>query len=177
MPCVYSGRGARAGQGGEFVVCFDHMVASPHGFERVVTASRDIAAPAAEIFELIANPSQQPRWDGNDNLSEAPAGQRVRAIGDIFVMTLTVGSVRENYVVEFDEQRRIAWQPNEPGKLAPGHLWRWTLEPTDTSHTHVTHTYDWTQRTDEQRNPRARATTADKLRASLDRLAELVERR
>jgi hypothetical protein len=61
--------------------------------------------------------------------------------------------------------------------LAPGHLWRWTLEPTDTSHTHVTHTYDWTQLTDEQRIPRARATTADKLRASLDRLAELVERR
>ncbi|MEP6853332.1 MAG: polyketide cyclase, partial [bacterium] len=45
---------------------------------RVVCASREIAASAGRIFELIADPAQQPRWDGNDNLAEAPAGQRVR---------------------------------------------------------------------------------------------------
>ncbi|GAA4257526.1 SRPBCC family protein [Dactylosporangium darangshiense] len=155
---------------------FDRQMTGPDESERVVAASRDIAAPAAEIFELIAEPSQQPRWDGNDNLAEAPGGQRVRAVGDVFVMTLTVGSVRENHVVEFVEQRRIAWRPSEPGKPAPGHLWRWVLEPIDVSHTRVTHTYDWTHLTDEQRVPRARATTADKLRASLDRLADLAER-
>jgi len=145
--------------------------------ERVVTASREIAAAAAEIFELIADPSQQPRWDGNDNLSEAPSGQRVHAVGDVFLMKLTTGNVRENHVVEFAEQRCIAWRPSEPGQPAPGHLWRWVLEPIDASHTHVTHTYDWTQLTDETRLPRARATTADMLRASLDRLAELAEHR
>ena len=41
---------------------------------RVVSASRDVAAPAARIFELIADPARQPRWDGNDNLAEAPRG-------------------------------------------------------------------------------------------------------
>ena len=142
---------------------------------RVVTASREIAAAAAQIFELIADPTQQPRWDGNDNLSEAPAGQRVRAVGDVFAMTTTKGNVRENHVVEFDEGHRIAWRPAEPGQEAPGHLWRWELEPIDESRTRVTHTYDWTQLTDENRIPRARATTADKLQASLDRLAALVE--
>ena len=150
---------------------------SPDASERVVTASRDIAAAAAEIFELIADPTQQPRWDGNDNLSEAPPGQRVHAVGDVFVMKLTSGNIRENHVVEFVEQRRIAWRPSEPGQPPPGHLWRWTLEPIDEFHTRVTHTYDWTQLTDEGRFTRARATTADKLRASLDRLAALVERR
>ncbi|NUT36525.1 MAG: polyketide cyclase [Hamadaea sp.] len=145
--------------------------------ERVVSASRDIAAPAAEIFELIADPSQQPRWDGNDNLSHAPSGQRVHAVGDVFVMALTKsGALRENHVVEFDEQRLIAWRPSEVGKPQPGHLWRWELEPIDASHTRVTHTYDWTQLTDESRIPRAQATTADKLLASIDRLATLVER-
>lgn len=144
--------------------------------ERVVTASRAIAAPAAEIFELIADPSQQPRWDGNDNLSQAPSGQRVHAVGDVFVMTLTTGSVRENHVVEFDEQRRIAWRPSEVGRPQPGHLWRWELEPIDATNTRVTHTYDWTQLTDEKRLERARATTADRLLASIDRLAELAER-
>jgi uncharacterized protein YndB with AHSA1/START domain len=144
---------------------------------RVVSASRDISAGAGQIFELIADPSQQPRWDGNGNLSEAPTGQRVRAVGEVFTMTLTRGQVRENHVVEFDEGLRIAWRPAEPGKKPPGHLWRWELEPIDSSSTRVTHTYDWTQLTDESRIPRARATMADKLQNSLDRLAALAEGR
>jgi uncharacterized protein YndB with AHSA1/START domain len=143
---------------------------------RVVSASRTIEAGAPEIFELIADPAQQPRWDGNGNLLEAPSGQRVRAVGDVFVMTITQGGVRDNHVVEFDEGRRIAWRPAESGKDTPGHLWRWELEPVDSSCTRVTHTYDWTELADEARVARARATTAGKLEASLDRLAALAER-
>ncbi len=143
---------------------------------RVASASREIAAPAAKIFELIADPTQQPRWDGNENLAEAPSGQRIRALDAMFIMTTTKGNIRENHVVEFDEGRRIAWRPAEPGQEPPGHLWRWVLEPIDTSHTRVTHTYDWTRLTDETRFARARATTADKLQASLDRLAALAGR-
>jgi uncharacterized protein YndB with AHSA1/START domain len=142
---------------------------------RVVSASREIEAGPGQIFELIADPEQQPRWDGNDNLAFAPAGQRVRREGDVFTMTLTRGGIRENHVVEFDEGRRIAWMPAEPGQERPGHLWRWELEPAGAPRTRVTCTYDWTQLTDETRLPRARATTADKLRASLDRLAALAE--
>ncbi|MGH3957754.1 SRPBCC family protein [Mycobacterium sp.] len=143
---------------------------------QVVSASRDIAAAAQRIFELIADPAQQPRWDGNDNLAEAAAGQRVTSVGDVFIMKLTLGSIRENHVVEFDEARRIAWRPSEPGRRPPGHLWRWELEPVDDTHTRVTHTYDWSRLTDQNRIPRARRTTADRLRASLDRLAEIAER-
>jgi uncharacterized protein YndB with AHSA1/START domain len=142
---------------------------------RIVSASREIAAPADTIFQLIADPSLQPRWDGNDNLAEAPAGQRVRTVGDVFTMTLTTGSDRANHVVEFEEDRRIAWRPSEPGRTPPGHLWRWELEPLDESRTRVTHTYDWSALTDETRLARARATTADKLLASIDRLAALAE--
>jgi uncharacterized protein YndB with AHSA1/START domain len=36
----------------------------------VVSASREIAAAPERIFELIADPFLQPRWDGNDNLAE-----------------------------------------------------------------------------------------------------------
>ena len=46
----------------------------------------------------------------------------------------------------------------------------------DEAHTQVTHTYDWSRLTDEKRLPRARATTPEKLQASLFRLAELAER-
>jgi uncharacterized protein YndB with AHSA1/START domain len=142
---------------------------------RVVSASREIAAGPELIFELIADPAQQPSWDGNDNLAAAPTGQRVRRAGDVFTMTLTRGAIRENHVVEFEEGRRIAWMPAEPGQQRPGHLWRWELEPAGASRTQVTCTYDWTRLTDEKRLPRARATTADRLRASLDLLAALAE--
>lgn len=92
-------------------------------------------------------------------------------------MTLTGdGAVRENHVVEFDEGRRIAWRPAEPGKQPPGHLWRWELEPIDVSRTRVTHIYDWSELTDEKRFARARAITDDKLQASLDRLAAVAEK-
>lgn len=140
-----------------------------------MSATREIGAGAERIFQLIADPEQQPRWDGNGNLAAADAGQRVRSVGDVFTMTLTGGTVRENHVVEFEEGRRIAWKPAEPGHEPPGHMWAWTLEPIDGSRTVVTHTYDWTQLTDRNRFARARATTADRLQASVDRLAALVE--
>jgi uncharacterized protein YndB with AHSA1/START domain len=142
---------------------------------QVVSASREIAAESARIFELIADPAQQPRWDANDNLAWASAGQRVRGTGDVFTMTLIRGAIRHNHVVEFEEGRRIAWMPSEPDLPRPGHLWRWELEPAGPSRTLVTHTYDWTRLADEKRFPRAKATTAEKLRASLDRLAALAE--
>ena len=143
---------------------------------RVLSASREIAAGADQIFELIADPSQQPRWDGNDNLANAEVGQRVRGIGDVFTMTLTNGGVRENHVVEFAEARRIAWNPASAGERPAGHLWRWELEPLGDNRTRVTHTYDWSRLTDPHRLARARGTTTDSLQASLDRLADLAER-
>lgn len=142
---------------------------------RIVSAGREIRAEPARIFELIADPARQPEWDGNDNLAEAPAGQRVRNAGDVFAMTTTKGNRRENHVVEFAEGRLIAWRPAEPGGRPPGHLWRWELEPLAPNLTRVTHTYDWTELTDERRFARARATTSERLQASVDRLAALVE--
>ncbi len=95
-------------------------------------------------------------------------------IGDVFAMTLTGGAVRENHVVEFKENRLIAWKPAEPGQPPVGHLWRWEIEPIDDERSLITHTYDWTDLHDEGRYPRARATTSQRLAASIDRLATLV---
>ena len=142
---------------------------------RVVSATREIAAPADRIFELIADPTEQPRWDGNDNLDEVVRGERVRAVGDVFSMRTTKGKVRDNRVVDFQEGRRIAWRPGSEGGEPAGHEWRWELEPVDDARPRVTHTYDWTELTDESRFERARWTTADRLMASIDRLAVLAE--
>lgn len=142
---------------------------------RVVSASREVRAAPGRIFELIADPSRQPEWDGNDNLAEAGAGQRVRGVGDVFTMLLTNGAVRENHVVEFSEGRLIAWKPADPDTSPAGHLWRWEVEPIDDERCMVTHTYDWTDLHDENRYPRARATTSEWLAVSIDRLAGRVE--
>jgi uncharacterized protein YndB with AHSA1/START domain len=141
----------------------------------VVSAGRVIAARLEVVFELIADPTQQPRWDGNDNLAEAAPGQRVQAVGDVFTMVLSNGKIRDNHIVEYEEGRLIAWRPSPQGGRPPGHLWRWELDPVDADHVRVTHTYDWTELTDESRLERARATTSDKLAASVDRLAALAE--
>ncbi|ATA27304.1 hypothetical protein MLM_0241 [Mycobacterium lepraemurium] len=143
--------------------------------ERIVSATRVIAANVARIFELIANPARQPGWDGNDNLASAAPGQRVHRVGDVFKMTLTNGAVRENHVTEFVEVSVIDWRPTEPRKQPPGHLWRWELRPVNAELTTVTHTYDWTALTDPTRLQRARATTPEMLRESMDRLATLAQ--
>ncbi len=143
--------------------------------DRIVSAARIIDAGAQQIFELIADPAQQPRWDGNDNLASSAPGQRVHEVGDVFSTTLTMGAVRTNHVVEFVEGRRIAWRPSEPGHEPPGHLWRWELESLTDTRTRVTHTYDWTALDDPARIPRAQATTQQRLQASIDRLAALAE--
>jgi len=78
-----------------------------------------MAAGPERIFELIADPAQQPRWDGNDNLAEAPAGQRVRRTGEVFTMTLTHdGAIRENHVVEFDEGPPDCLETRRSGQAA-----------------------------------------------------------
>jgi uncharacterized protein YndB with AHSA1/START domain len=143
---------------------------------RVVSASRDVEADAATIFELIADPSQQPRWDGNDNLAEAEPGQRVHRVGDVFLMTNQSGRVRANHVVEFEEGRRIAWLPSPTDEDPPGHRWGWALDPLEDGRTRVTHTYDWSALAEgDSRVERARATSSDRLLASIDRLKTLAE--
>ncbi len=143
--------------------------------EQIVSAARAISASAEQIFELIADPCKQPSWDGNNNLASAAPGQRIRQIGDVFKMTLTNGSVRENHVVEFIEGSKIAWLPAEPGKKPPGHLWRWELQAINSTLTNVTHTYDWTTLTDRVRLEKARSTTPEMLRESIDKLARLAQ--
>lgn len=140
---------------------------------KIVSASTVIAAPAETVFEEIADPARQIAWDGNENLAESAAGQRVHAVGDVFVTVTTSGNARHNHVVEFEEGRRIAWRPSAEGQAPFGHLWRWELRPTDDGGTEATHTYDWTELTDESRVERARSTTSERLQASLDRLAAL----
>ncbi len=146
------------------------------GESRIVKAERIILAPAAEIFELIADPTRQPEWDGNDNLAGAATHQRVTGVGDVFGMRTNKEKLKDNQIVAFEEGRVIAWLTADAGQQAPGHIWRWDLTPLPDGSTLVTHTYDWRGVADESRWPRHRQTTSANLAASIDRLAALAER-
>ena len=151
------------------------MTAEPRTIE-IAEATRIVPASAEDIFELLASPAQHALIDGSGTVKGAQRGTPERlSQGARFGMNMRIGAPYRilNEVVEFEEGRRIAWRPSEPGRQPPGHLWRWELEPLEAGGTLVRHTYDWTELTDAQRFPRARATTADRLRASLDRLAAL----
>lgn len=153
-----------------------NTTSAPEGEQKVVRAEREVAAPAADVFGLIADPAKQPEWDGNDNLQEAAPDQRVHEVGDVFVMTLTNGQDRANEVVEFEEGRLIAWKPSLVGEPQLGHLWRWEVIAEGDDRCRVIHTYDWTGLVDDpKRQARARATTSDKLMASVERLAAVAE--
>ena len=91
-------------------------------------------------------------------------------------MTLTQGADRENHVVEFDEGRLIAWRPSEPGARRRATCGAGSSSPSTTPPPSSPTPTTGPTLTDPTRLERARATTADKLQASIDRLAALAER-
>ncbi len=139
--------------------------------QRIVTASGVIDAPAADVFEKIADPAVQPSWDGNGNLGSAEPGQRVTKVGDVFTTILVSGTVVDNRVVEFEEGTLIAWLPVYGGGEPFGHLWRWEVTPLGDAKTQVTQTYDWTELTVEQVFPRAQSQDETYLKNSIEKLA------
>ncbi|WP_243632853.1 polyketide cyclase [Mycobacterium uberis] len=113
---------------------------------------------AKRIFDLIINSSAELSWQQCPR--QVAPGQRFCYVGDVFLMTLIGGAVRENHVVESIESGKIAWWPAEFGKQLLDYLWRWELKPMNVALTTVTQTFTTGQSlTDKTRLARASATT------------------
>lgn len=107
---------------------------------RQVSATRTIAVAPEQIFDIIADPARHPEFDGSGTLRSAPAGSPQRlGPGSTFGMSMKMGMPYkiQNTVVEFEENRLIAW------RHAGGHRWRWQLTPEGEGTTTVTGTFDW----------------------------------
>jgi hypothetical protein len=120
----------------------------------VLTVERMIRATPEVIFDVLADPSKHSLIDGSGLLQGAKEEGSARlALGVTFGMGMKMG-VRYstvNTVVEFEENRRIAWQTGPKGKLEPyvaGRIWRYELEPRENG-TLVRESWDIT--TDHQR--------------------------
>jgi hypothetical protein len=99
-------------------------------------------------------------------------------LGSTFGMSMRAGVPYSmvNTVIEFEENKRIAWQTRPPGvfgKLFGGRIWRYELEPADGG-TLVRETWDITEERGKQLVRGAAKHTRESMEQTLDRIADLV---
>jgi uncharacterized protein YndB with AHSA1/START domain len=141
----------------------------------VLTASAVIAAPPSVVFAILADPRQHPRIDGSGTVRGSVSGPERLELGSRFGMSMKQGApyTITNKVVEYDEDRLIAW------RHVGLHRWRYELEPTNAGGTRVTESWDLTHYPRLVR-PVMRALfgakTQTAIEATLVRLAEAAEK-
>lgn len=118
----------------------------------VVSVERVVAAPPEKVWSLVADPRRHRDINGNDTVRDAFDVPAKLSLGSTFGMNMDFGGeyTMTNTVIEYDENRRIAWQARPPASGAKwrtifgGRIWRYELEPVDGG-TRVTESWDVSQ--------------------------------
>lgn len=110
--------------------------------DRVVTRSRVVQAPPDVVFDILADPRMHPVIDGSGMVRGGIKGPQRLGPGTKFGMRMrilgTVPYVIRNVVVEYEQDRRIAW------RHVFRHVWRYELEPQGDGHsTMVRESFDY----------------------------------
>jgi uncharacterized protein YndB with AHSA1/START domain len=113
------------------------------------SVERVIPAPAEQIFALLADPRRHKDFDGSGTVRDAKNVPDHLELGSKFGMSMHLGVPYSmtSTVIEFEPNRRIAWQTWAPGiahRLAGGRIWRYELEPVEGG-TLVRETWDISQ--------------------------------
>jgi uncharacterized protein YndB with AHSA1/START domain len=147
----------------------------------VVSVSREIDAPAAALFAVVADASRHAEIDGSGALVALKDGATQKlSLGSTFGMKMKMGVPYSmtNTVIEFEQDKLIAWKTVQSGPLGRfigGRIWRYQFEPTGGG-TKVTESWDISQ--DKQKRFLAKdkvaTATADSMTKSLAHLADLV---
>lgn len=120
-----------------------------------VSVSRRIEAPAADIFQILANPDRHPEFDGSEMLRPGASNKVIAGIGDVFVTRMYFEAMGDyemhNRIVVFEPDRSIAWEPGNPELARNGSRWRFDLKPDGVTATVVTESYDCTDSPEEVR--------------------------
>ncbi|MGZ6780010.1 MAG: SRPBCC family protein, partial [Mycobacterium sp.] len=158
-----------------------------------VSVERVIKAPAREIFALLADAGRHASFDGSGTVDHSSAPSIPLEMGTRFSMrmrgraeTLFLPYTMSNEVIEFEPDRRIAWQPTTLGGFVGGRVWRYELTPVGAEGSATSGADDgtlvretWDVSRDRQRRmlkmgsmPRQ---AEDGMRATLARIAALLE--
>jgi len=154
-----------------------------------ITVSRRLEAPAARIFRILADPRRHTDLDGSEMLRGAESDDVITGVGDVFPMKMYLQEVGDylmlNYVVEYEPNRRIGWEP-APGDAAAsedgqypigvpaGHRWSFELTPDGANATIVTEIFDCSSAPAELREATQNGETwIDSMTATLERLDSL----
>jgi hypothetical protein len=148
----------------------------------IVSVERVIPAPAADLFAIVTDTSRHPEIDGSGSVVKPKAGApRTLTLGATFGMSMKAGVPysMSNTVIEFEQDRRIAWKTVLSGYLGRylgGRIWRYEFEPVEGG-TLVRESWDISQ--DKQatflRRGKLPSITADGMSKTLDHLATLTE--
>lgn len=106
----------------------------------VISESIVVDAPPSVVFAILADPRQHARIDGSGTVQALLEGPERLSQGATFGVRMRLGApyTIKNTVVEFDEDRRIAW------RHFAGHRWRYELEPVGDG-TRVTESFDYSR--------------------------------
>ncbi len=143
-----------------------------------VTGEKLGHAPADAVFSLLTDPSQHPKIDGSGTVKRTnPRNPERLVLGSSFEMSMKagVGYSMLSTVIEYEENRLIAWQSRPPGfmgKFTGGRIWRYELEPRDDG-TLVRESWDISQ--DHQRRLMKLGGLPEKTRANMARTLERIE--
>jgi uncharacterized protein YndB with AHSA1/START domain len=143
----------------------------------VVSVERVIAAPPEKVFALVADPTKHPLIDGSGGVRAAKPGTPDHVeLGTQFGMSMKLGLPYSmvSTVIEYEPNRRIAWQskpPNIFGRFTGGRIWRYELEPVEGG-TRVRESWDISQ--DHQRSMLRKDKVADQTRANMEKTLEKI---
>lgn len=108
------------------------------GNPKVKSASIEIAATPAKIFEILANPKQHQMIDGSNSIKGVNWGPARLSLGAKFGMRMKIGINYRitNTVIEFQENSLIAWR--HLGRW----VWRYEIQPITKDLTRVVESFD-----------------------------------
>ena len=100
----------------------------------VASVERIIAAPADEIFAVLADPARHCEFDGSGSVHDVAGTSERLHLGSVFGIHMKKGAkyTMDNTVVEFVDNELIGWEPRARSKivgiLGGGRIWRYELE-------------------------------------------------
>ena len=148
----------------------------------VETVERVIKAPPEKIFALLADANRHQDFDGSGTVKAPHDGTPKKLqLGSKFGMNMRIVMPYSmvSKVVEYEENKRIAWQPRPAypiaNRLAGGRIWRYELEPVEGG-TRVRESWDISHEAVFSKAVvrQARSRTRDAMEKTLERLEQLV---